>query len=848
MIRIVLRNILLLIIFCYNAKGAVRTGKMSKIIVNINVPDKYKNKDFRMDCFPAKPIGFDNQAIVFTENAEAGVVKKVFKFSYSIFLSIKGLNNDNMVWLLEPGDNVTISYVGDNVIFSGEGKDKLELQYNIRKTKDGIQKTASGNNYNVQSLADYLNYSKALDEQLRVVVPMIDDARAKLSDSAYNIIKLQFIRDVEDERYEKFVGLRAIKEKEGLSNFDLSAIFDSTLNCKDAIWMRSMPYPLVVNIGFVKNKVLRNFYFNAADEHLINKSKRKLLYYEEGINIYRGIALEAFKARLVSRDIIQDVGFDDVSEMLLSRYYAETKDSVYKTYVKAIEVSARKLVNGMLAPDFELTKEDGTIVHLRDLRGKIVLLDLWFTGCVGCQQIAPILDSVQHRFQSDTNVVFLSVSIDRNKTKWLKSVKSEKYSSSLAVNVFTGGLADKHDIVSKYMVTSYPSLFLIDARGKIVQNPLDDPRKDKGARLAALISRQLVVLNDGPYLLDSSCIYIKGNTVIHERINNSKAAELNCESDQYKNTFPIILKDSIGIQPSIYKDVKKMLVVSDIEGNFKEFRTLLLNNGVIDKSYNWAFGNGHLVICGDVFDRGEQVTECLWLIYILEERARRSGGYVHFILGNHEIMNMNFVNSYSREKYVEVEKLLGLKYSYLYSNRTELGRWLRTKNIVEKISDFLFVHGGISPEVLNLRMPIDEINDLMRPYLDRELIASRSTDKRLSTLYSKSTSPFWYRQYYLNEEKKIMVGGSKGIDTLYKTSEEIIDKTLANFGVKLIVTGHTIIGKGDKITSHYGGKVINTDTKHAEGLSEALLIDDLIPYRVNLEGRRLPIESSILVK
>ncbi len=45
------------------------------------------------------------------------------------------------------------------------------------------------------------------------------------------------------------------------------------------------------------------------------------------------------------------------------------------------------------------------------------------------------------------------------------------------------------------------------------------------------------------------------------------------------------------------------------------------------------------------------MTECLWLIYSLEEKAKAAGGYVHFILGNHEIMNMQGDFRYVQDKY-----------------------------------------------------------------------------------------------------------------------------------------------------------------------------------------------------
>ena len=62
-----------------------------------------------------------------------------------------------------------------------------------------------------------------------------------------------------------------------------------------------------------------------------------------------------------------------------------------------------------------------------------------------------------------------------------------------------------------------------------------------------------------------------------------------------------------------YPMPSKLIAVSDIEGNFEKFYKLLNANKVIDKNYNWIFGNGHLVIVGDLVDRGDHVTQCQWL-------------------------------------------------------------------------------------------------------------------------------------------------------------------------------------------------------------------------------------------
>lgn len=266
-------------------------------------------------------------------------------------------------------------------------------------------------------------------------------------------------------------------------------------------------------------------------------------------------------------------------------------------------------------------------------------------------------------------------------------------------------------------------------------------------------------------------------------------------------------------EPSVYNRPKKLFVVSDIEGNFQAFCKLLLKGSVIDKYLQWTFGENHLVIVGDCFDRGEQVTECLWLIYSLEEKARKQGGYVHFILGNHEIMNLNGDWRYVHPRYAEVTRSPE-SHTALYDGNSELWRWLQTKNIIEKIGDILFVHGGISAELLNFNLSVADINNQVRPFYAHA--NAFFSDPLLTVIFNQETSPFWYRGYYQPE-----------------TSEDLIDNTLTKFKVNCIITGHTIT---DSIQCYFNNKVINIDTDHTAENSEALLIISNRYYRVRKKG------------
>ncbi|HSU27941.1 MAG TPA: metallophosphoesterase, partial [Chitinophagaceae bacterium] len=221
----------------------------------------------------------------------------------------------------------------------------------------------------------------------------------------------------------------------------------------------------------------------------------------------------------------------------------------------------------------------------------------------------------------------------------------------------------------------------------------------------------------------------------------------------------------------------------------------------------------------DFFDRGDQVTEVLWLIYSLEEKAKAAGGYVHFILGNHEIMNMGGDLRYVQQKYKDNAQLMHENYESLYGERSELGRWLRSKNIMEKIGPFLFTHGGVSAELNQLNWSLEKINKTARPkYADGEY---EFANDKLTILYGDETSPFWYRGYYMHRPPGI---------------EEQVNNTLKVFNVKHVVTGHTIVA--DTVSSWYGGKVFNTDTHHSEGKSGAIFVEGNKIFRVDAEGNK----------
>src|SRR6185295_12877271 len=86
--------------------------------------------------------------------------------------------------------------------------------------------------------------------------------------------------------------------------------------------------------------------------------------------------------------------------------------------------------------------------------------------------------------------------------------------------------------------------------------------------------------------------------------------------------------------------VERIVAVGDVHGAYERFVEILQTAGILDGRLRWAGGRAHLVQLGDVVDRGPDSRKALDLLDRLQDDARRAGGAIHHLLGNHEIMRM----------------------------------------------------------------------------------------------------------------------------------------------------------------------------------------------------------------
>ena len=335
-------------------------------------------------------------------------------------------------------------------------------------------------------------------------------------------------------------------------------------------------------------------------------------------------------------------------------------------------------------------------------------------------------------------------------------------------------------------------------------------------------------INDGPYVnwLDAQTAEII--TIVRGKIARQRIEQLN-EPRVVKNLTPEVPSLTLDPTPpsppiSEWRQPSRLMAISDLEGNYLNAVRFLENNKVIDQQKHWIWGEGHLVLVGDLVDRGQSVTELMWLIHRLEQEAVAAGGRVHYVLGNHEAMVMGGDLRYIHPKYVFTSTRIGIGYDQLHGPNTEIGRWWRSKNGVTRVGDLLFVHGGYSPKLDAAKLEINQLNQLIRAGLPpRKSVGTTPATNPVGDMHG----PFWYRGYF--PQHAAAWGGL--------ATPNQLKQILNRHNVKHVVIGHTVVDQVGPIDE--SGVVLGIDVKWADSKKcEGLLQENGILYRVLMNGQR----------
>ena len=168
---------------------------------------------------------------------------------------------------------------------------------------------------------------------------------------------------------------------------------------------------------------------------------------------------------------------EDMEKYVVPYLKRITVDSLRKK-VDDVLIKHRKeygaIFPGQVAPDFTFTNEKGKIFKLSDLRGRLLLIDIWGTWCAPCIEEIPYLAKLQEKYKNNKNVLIMSVACDKEsaRDKWKAFLKKHKEITWTQYQVTYTGNKILDDF---YHVIGIPRFMIIDKNGIIISSDAERP-------------------------------------------------------------------------------------------------------------------------------------------------------------------------------------------------------------------------------------------------------------------------------------------------------------------------------------------------------------------------------------
>lgn len=319
----------------------------------------------------------------------------------------------------------------------------------------------------------------------------------------------------------------------------------------------------------------------------------------------------------------------------------------------------------------------------------------------------------------------------------------------------------------------------------------------------------------------------------------------------------------------------RVVAVGDIHGDLDSFVRILGRAGLIDHARRWTGGSAVLVQTGDFTDRGPRVREVMDLLMSLQADARRAGGSVHVLLGNHEAMNLltmtrdvsaesmagfadarsekrrreeydryvalssernaQFVKPIppyqppSREQWLASHPPGSIEYLEALGPKGPYGRWLRSLPAAIKIGDTIFMHAGVDPSraparlddiTANIRREVARFDELRRNLIaDGWAIPSFTLNDTIAAAevaYLVDRDARWNGDSVPAQDWDLISSGGplwfSGLATgATHDLEAALRALLERYSARRIVVGHSVMANG-RIGQRFDGRVVLIDT------------------------------------
>lgn len=153
---------------------------------------------------------------------------------------------------------------------------------------------------------------------------------------------------------------------------------------------------------------------------------------------------------------------DTPSNEVIFVYKKQTKEDLKKReddfkQKKKDDKEIRKNLNGTTISELELKDINGTVYTLESLKGKVIVLNFWFTQCKPCVAEFPDLNELKAKFDPE-KVVFFAVSWND-----VATINTFMKNRQLDYTIIPNG----NKLISYFKIPHYPYNVIIDQKGTI---------------------------------------------------------------------------------------------------------------------------------------------------------------------------------------------------------------------------------------------------------------------------------------------------------------------------------------------------------------------------------------------
>ena len=369
-------------------------------------------------------------------------------------------------YYIEPGDDIKLTFQanGDKIMFSGRGSAKYNVLtaqdeiFDVRRLHKHLPQIQSTSGLTIQERRTIL------EDSLRSALGYLKRYSKSISSTVYQMIKNDWVASFYfDPWYLNLLytvsrihnneeKLKLISEAGLITKYDSDTAFANAIIFSPTY----MRYLLRVNVF---DLVAANQGQNINLVQLFSRLNKR----------YSGVLRDRLLYELCAspESGVSGINFDRYTLDSLTRviYY-----SMNEGYLRDLLVPIVKLTKGEPFYNFSFLNLEGERVTLDNFKGKVVLLDMWSTGCGGCIVFANGFDKdVYPRISDHSKFEVLSVNADATKERWINTLNGVMKSQKQHINVQLNGKDFWSDSLIKYYgIEGLPFTVLIDENGKVL--------------------------------------------------------------------------------------------------------------------------------------------------------------------------------------------------------------------------------------------------------------------------------------------------------------------------------------------------------------------------------------------